>query len=83
MNRFRTLWTKVIHFCHWIQVFLGYKIWARPVYHRPKFQICPFHGCRMKRGRKTVTGAVYWCKKCQKGYHLEGGAVKLVPAKEK
>ena len=78
----KALKDKIVHLWNRLQVFFGYKSWARQVFCRPKFQICAFHGCRMKRGRKTVKGALYWCPKCKTVYHLEGGATKLVPVKE-
>lgn len=63
----------------WIQVKLGFRVWGMPVYSRPKFQICPIHQCNMKRGSKTEKGAYYYCQKCRRYYHLEGGGLRIVP----
>jgi hypothetical protein len=67
----------------WLLVKLGKRVWARPVYSRPRFQVCPFHNTNMKRGRKTPNGAFYYCPKCKKYYHLNGGGMKLVQVKKK
>ena len=60
-------------------VFWGFRIWVKRMYARPKYQYCVFHGCKMKRIQNTPTGARYWCKKCQSGYHLEGAGSKIIP----
>jgi len=67
----RLFWYKVL-------VFLGIRVWAKKVYSRPKHRHCAYHGCLMKRTRKSKTGAYYWCPKCRKHYHLYGGGSKLV-----
>jgi hypothetical protein len=33
----------------------------------------------MKRGSKTEKGAYYYCQKCRRYYHLEGGGLRIVP----
>ena len=72
MKKRRRLWDR-------LKVYFGFAVWVKTVYNRPRYQICPYHGCKMKRGRKTIKGALYWCPKCQTHYHLEGGGSKLVP----
>lgn len=62
-----------------ILVFLGFRIWAKMQYSRPKFSICAFHGIKMKRQRKTAIGAFYYCPKCRRSYHLHSKGNKLVP----
>lgn len=72
MKRLKRLWDR-------LRVYFGFGRWVRMSYSRPRHQRCAFHGCRMKRGRKTEKGALYWCPKCLKYYHLEGGGNRLVP----
>lgn len=72
LRRFRIAWAK-------IQVFFGFKVWAKMQYNRPKRALCVLHGIQMKRVKKTELGAVYHCWKCQRSYMLQGGRNKLVP----
>jgi len=72
MKRLRRLWDRLL-------VYFGFRVWARVAYSRPRYQICPYHNLHMKRARKTVKGALYWCPLCKTHYHLEGGGERLVP----
>lgn len=71
----RLLWQR-------LQVFLGYKVWARMQYNRPRFALCVFHGLQMKRRYKTELGAVYYCPKCQRSFMLQCKGNKLIPLEE-
>lgn len=73
MKKIKRMWGHVL-------VFFGFRVWAKMQYNRPSSARCAYHGCKMKRGRKTIQGALYWCPKCQSSYHLESGGNKLVPA---
>ena len=68
----KRIWNKLL-------VFFGFRVWVKQVYHRPRYQTCAYHNRRMKRGRVTPKGALYFCSLCKANYHLEGGAIKLVP----
>ncbi len=62
-----------------VLVWLGFRVWAKMQYNRPKSSVCVFHGLRMKRQGKTDMGAFYYCWKCDRSYHLRSRGNKLVP----
>ena len=60
-------------------VWLGFRIWVRPQYNRPKFALCVFHSIQMKRVKKTEFGAFYHCPKCKRDYHIQCKGNKFIP----
>ncbi len=71
-HRLKIIWWKFL-------VFFGLKVWVKLQYNRPKFSNCAFHGLKMKRRGKTTFGALYYCPKCHRDYHLQSKGNKLVP----